>query len=374
MISVTGGKGGVGKTFFSINLALQLARQGFKTCLFDADLGLSNIDVMLGLNPAHTLADVFDGQKSLPEILIRNYQGIDIIPGGSGIERLTNLPDNSLGSLTDAFAELDPYDFILFDTAAGISRNVISFCLAGKELIVVITPEPTSITDAYALLKVLLQNGLQAEIMVVFNQIKKVATAKKAYRLFNDAVLKHLRIKIKSPGFVFQDAHVPEAVRMQQSFLSVFPNSKAAACIKQIAANLVQTDQNAAAQVDPGIFWKKYLASIQKKDPLFDPAPKVRVSEEHTDLFDETRDISLYGMKPAPEETAFRDTQNATASPPPPFPDAAATPIKPEPNVSPSYPAPIDPTGALIQAVRSVTEELKQIRKVLENSLGKRDL
>jgi MinD-like ATPase involved in chromosome partitioning or flagellar assembly len=371
MISVTGGKGGVGKTFFSINLALQLAKQGFRTCLFDADLGLSNIDVMLGLNPAYTLADLFDQKRSLQEILIKNHEGIDIIPGGSGIEQLAQLPPDAMQYLIRAFSELDQYDFIIFDTAAGISKNVISFCLAGMELIFVITPEPTSITDAYALLKVLTLNGLQAKVMVVFNQIKKVVTAKKAFQLFDETVVKHLHLKIQPLGFVFQDVKIQEALRDRRAFLSAYPDSKAAVCFKQIATNLIKMDQGAPAHVDRESFWKNYLDSVQKKHFIFAPTEKVRTEEENTDFFEVTQDINLSGIPLAPERTDTNDFHDGAAEKHASLPAAAVEQKESRPEIRPRNPVRTDSTGELIQAVKALSDELKQIRKVLESNLGK---
>ena len=155
IITVTSGKGGVGKTNITTNLSLHLAAMGFNPCILDADLGLANINILLGINPEHTLKDVINNNFKLSDIIIKDYNGIDIIPGSSGIEDMANIGQGSLDKLIESFSPINAYDFLFIDTAAGISSDIISFCLASNEIIIVITPEPTSLTDAYALLKVL---------------------------------------------------------------------------------------------------------------------------------------------------------------------------------------------------------------------------
>ena len=129
-ITITSGKGGVGKTNISVNVALHLASLGYRTCLFDADLGLANINILLGLSPEYNLEDVISDRHSLQDIIIRNYKGIDIIPGSSGVEEMANLESDQVDHLIQSFSELDGYDFLLFDTSAGVSRNVLAFCLS----------------------------------------------------------------------------------------------------------------------------------------------------------------------------------------------------------------------------------------------------
>jgi flagellar biosynthesis protein FlhG len=148
IITVTSGKGGVGKTNISVNMALYLASQKYRVCLFDADMGLANIDILLGLYPEYTLEDVLTREKRLQDVIIRDYSGIDIIPGSSGVRKMADPEPGEIDFLMDALSELQDYDFFFFDTSAGISKNVISFCMASPEIILVVTPEPTSWTDA----------------------------------------------------------------------------------------------------------------------------------------------------------------------------------------------------------------------------------
>ncbi|HID29551.1 MAG TPA: HDOD domain-containing protein [Desulfobacterales bacterium] len=237
-ITITSGKGGAGKTSTSVNLALHLATLGYRTCLFDADLGLANVNVLLGLYPEYNLEDVILYHHNIEDIIIRDYKGIDIIPGSSGVERIANLEADQVEHLIESFSALEGYDFLLFDTSAGVSKNVISFCLASSEVIVVIAPEVTSLTDAYALLKILCLNGFKGSVRIVVNQCKSTAMARQAYTKFKETVKKYLSIDVVPLGIIVQDSKVEEAVKDQQAFVLLYPESNAAKCIKSIAKRL----------------------------------------------------------------------------------------------------------------------------------------
>ncbi|MCP4713966.1 MAG: HDOD domain-containing protein [Deltaproteobacteria bacterium] len=260
VISVTGGKGGVGKTNICLNLALCLADLGSRVCLFDADLGLANINVLLGLYPEYDLEDVIDQQQPLQDIVIKNYHGIDIIPGSSGTEKIANLDQVSIGRLINAFTELEAYDFFFFDTSAGISKNVVSFCLAATEIVVVITPEPTSLTDAYALLKVLSFNGFSGTAKIVVNQCKNTTTASHTYNKFKDVVQKYLSIDIVPLGIIVQDRRVVDAVKKQQPLQVLFPQSSAAKCIQVMASRLRENVPEDFKLSGIKSFWTKFAA------------------------------------------------------------------------------------------------------------------
>lgn len=265
-ITITSGKGGVGKTNISVNLALHLATLGCRTCLFDADLGLANINILLGLNPEYNLEDVFLNHCALQDIIIRNYKGIDIIPGSSGVEKMANLEEEQVDRLIQSFSELDGYDFLLFDTSAGVSRNVISFCLASSEVVLIITPEPTSLTDAYALLKILSLNGFNGTVKIVVNQCKSIPVAKLAYNKFKETVQKYLPIDVKPLGIVIQDHKVVEAVKTQQPLISLYPESNASKCIKNLTKHLLENQPEDLETAGMVSFWSKWLQLI--KSPL----------------------------------------------------------------------------------------------------------
>ena len=258
-ITITSGKGGVGKTNISVNLALHLATLGYRTCLFDADLGLANINILLGLNPDHDLEDVISNRHSLQDIIIRNYNQIDIIPGSSGVEKMANLESAQVEQLIRSFSELDAYDFLLFDTSAGVSRSVIAFCLASSEVVLVITPEPTSLTDSYALLKILSLNGFKGKAKIVVNQCQSVSIAKLAYNKFKGAVQKHLAMDVMPLGIIMQDQKVLEAVAAQQALILLYPKSNASKCIKNITKNLLKIPPEDLEISSMLSFWTKCL-------------------------------------------------------------------------------------------------------------------
>jgi flagellar biosynthesis protein FlhG len=266
IIAVTSGKGGVGKTNISVNLALQLASLGHRACLFDADLGLANANIILGLYPEHTLEDVILKNKTIQDIVIRDYHGIDIIPGSSGIAKMADLEDGEIGPLIKSFSELDPYDFILFDTPAGVSRNVISFCKAASEVVLIMTPESTSLTDAYGLLKILSQSGFRGPAMVVVNQSKDAKIANMAYTKLKKTVQQYLSTSIVPLGLIFHDDHVAEALKECKPFISLYPDCNASKSIKNIAKRLVEKQTADMATHGLETFWTSFLNF--SKNPL----------------------------------------------------------------------------------------------------------
>jgi flagellar biosynthesis protein FlhG len=259
-VTITSGKGGVGKTHISVNLALELACLGHRTCLFDADLGLANVNLLLGLYPTCTLEQVIDGQKTLDEILIHTDYGVDIVPGGSGVQRLAELGDTDVSGLLTSLGAMDRYDFVLFDTSSGISRSVLAFCMACDELVVVVTPEPTSLTDAYALLKVLDRNGFSGTAKILVNQWHQTREAKDIYHRLKRSVDRFLPIEVLPAGMMIHDPHVEAAVLKQQPFAALFPDCEAAKCIRVTARHLA-AGQTAAAQ-PMETFWEKCLQWI----------------------------------------------------------------------------------------------------------------
>ncbi len=259
IITVTSGKGGVGKTNISVNLSLQLAKLGYKTCLFDADFGLANINILLRLFPDYTLKDVILGNKQLNDIIIRDYQGIDIIPGSSGVEKMVDLNSDQITHLLQSFSRLEEYDFFIIDTAAGISKNVISFCLSSSEIVLVISTDPTSLTDAYALLKVLSLNKHYESVMVVINQSPGIKKAKSAYGKLSVTSNKYLSIKLIPLGIISMDKHVVSAVENQKPFIELYPNSSASKSIKMITENLAKRESPGIETLTIETFWEKCL-------------------------------------------------------------------------------------------------------------------
>ncbi|WP_051148575.1 MinD/ParA family protein [Desulfospira joergensenii] len=254
VITVTSGKGGVGKTSISLNLSLALSSAGFKVCLFDADLGLANVNILTGLFPENGLEQVMDGDLTLNEIMIRDFHGIDIIPGSSGVEKMADLTLKESDTLIKAFLKLDAYDYFIFDTSAGISAQVLSFCMASHEMILVVTPEPTSLTDAYSLLKVLSENRQVPAVKVVVNQVKTRASALKTWSKLKGTVQRFLRIKISPLGIVAHDRNVPAAIISQVPFFILSPDSVATRCIRSISQKLALVPDE-QADIPMELFW-----------------------------------------------------------------------------------------------------------------------
>jgi flagellar biosynthesis protein FlhG len=289
IITVTSGKGGVGKTNLSVNLALHLAEEGYRTCLFDADMGLANVDILLGLNHELNLEDVLTDKKKISEIIIRNFMGIDIVPGSSGVQRMADLKPEELNFLISALSGLDEYDFLIVDTSAGIAKSVISFCIASSEIILVVTPEPTSLTDAYSLLKVLSLNGFNGPVMVAVNQCRSIEISGAVFTKFRAAVEKYLPIKIQPAGTILADDHVSEAVRKQKPLISIFPASNAAKGIKNIGRYLLKKNRTEFNEYGQKAFWqrcfkflsgpmqispsKKAVEQVSKANAVQDPVP-----------------------------------------------------------------------------------------------------
>lgn len=297
VMTIASGKGGVGKTSISLNLSLSLAGAGYRVCLFDADLGLANVNILTGLYPEHGLAEVIEGKKSLADILIRDYNGIDIIPGSSGVERLADLTRSQAAGLVRGFLDLAAYDYFILDTSAGISAQVLSFCRASQEMVLVATPEPTSLTDAYSLLKVLSRESPMPRVRVVINQVQTAAAAKQAYAKLKKTVQKFLKIPVSPLGIVARDANVPIAVVSQIPFFMMFPDTPASRCVKSLALKLVR-DFNRDEDVPVEVFWDQCLALLSKDD---EPVP---ASPEKAGLRDE-----ISGSAPAsgPDRAALEE-------------------------------------------------------------------
>jgi flagellar biosynthesis protein FlhG len=239
-IAVTSGKGGVGKSNISANLAISLAKKGKKVTLIDLDLGLANVDILLNVNSQYTLQHLFKGFKNIEDIIEKGPEGIDIIAGGSGLNSLTELNETQRTLFLNSFYTLArSNDYIIFDTAAGISNNVIKFVLAADEVIVVTTQEPPAITDAYALMKVLSTYGRQLPINVVINMVKSPYEARRTFEKLSSVVERFLQISVHDLGYVLHDTSVNDAIMKRRPFYTMYPFSSATKSIKDVRKNLL---------------------------------------------------------------------------------------------------------------------------------------
>lgn len=255
---MTSGKGGVGKTNVVANLAVSLSELGKKVVVLDADFGLANIDVLLGLTPRFHLGHVLFGNKTLTEIMVQGPKGIQIIPASSGLQRLSELTLEQRNQLVESFAHLDSdTDYFIIDTAAGISRNVIHFLLSAQQVIVVSAPEPTAIVDGYAVIKIILVEKPDKDVHVLINSVEHEEDALEVFSQINSVVKRFLNREVTYLGHIILDPHVPQAVRSQVLVSHRFPDAPASRCFRSLARKLAKL-QEVSPSMD-GLIWERLL-------------------------------------------------------------------------------------------------------------------
>ena len=241
VVAVTGGKGGVGKTNVSINLSIALSQREQRVLLLDADLGLANIDVLLGLKPERNLEDVYAGECELSDVIIDGPQGIRIIPASSGTQSMVRLGHQQHAGLIHAFSEMsDDIDVLVVDTAAGISDSVINFIRAAQEVLVVVCDEPSSITDAYALMKLLNRDYGVDAFRIVANQTRSEKEGRALYQRLLSTTDRFLDVMLRYEGEVPYDDSVRKAVRKQRAVMDVYPKSDASKAFNRLADQLLK--------------------------------------------------------------------------------------------------------------------------------------
>lgn len=243
IIAVSSGKGGVGKTNVVVNLALTMARQNRRVLILDADLGLANIDVVMGITPRFNLQHVISGQKTIREIVVPGEFGVQIISGGSGLADLANLSEEQRDLLIASLAELESMaDVLLVDTGAGIGANVLQFILAAQELIIVTTPEPTAITDAYSLIKVVSRLSSDVSLKLLVNQVRTAQEADEIANNITGVAKRFLHLDVGSYGSLPYDTNLIKAVRRQVPVTVAYPNSPSAFAFGALAARVWNED------------------------------------------------------------------------------------------------------------------------------------
>jgi len=236
VITVTSGKGGVGKTNVSANLAISLANQGKKVLVMDADLGLGNIDVLLGLHPKHTLESVIRGENTLDEVMVDGPAGIKVIPASSGIKNMAELSASQHAGIIQAFSQINhDIDVLIIDTAAGIADSVVSFACAAQEVLVVVCDEPASITDAYALIKLLHKEYGLFKFRILTNMVKNIQAGREVYDKLVRVTDRFLDVALEFTGAIPYDESVLKSIRKQRAVVEAFPRSQAATSYKRIA-------------------------------------------------------------------------------------------------------------------------------------------
>ena len=261
VIAVTSGKGGVGKTNIVGNLAIAFTRLGKKVLILDADLGLANIDIIFGLRPKYNIGHVISGEKQLSEIWVETPEGVKIIPAGSGFSNLTRLTEGEKLNLLGEFETLDDsVDIVLIDTGAGISSNVIYFNLAAEECIVVSTFEPTSITDAYALMKVMsTQHGLNRFKLLV-NMVENVDDAKSVYSSLSQAAERFLSgVVVEYIGYIPIDENLRKAVISRKTVMNLFPDAASSKMFIKLGRALVSSPRRFDSDGNIKFFLKRFI-------------------------------------------------------------------------------------------------------------------
>lgn len=277
-ITIASGKAGVGKTCLAVNAALALASHGHSTCLFDADFSAANINAALGLTPKLKLEDVMISATPFSDILV-HLNGLDIVPAGSCLENVSNMESDALPKTISALSGLSGYDYLIFDTPADVSRNVISLCLSSTSVLLMATPGQASLADAYGFLEILAQNGYKNTVGIIMSQCKTPQDAKQAYAQLKKAVDANLALRIAPFGAIAYDQNVQNALKQHKAVLSLYPNSDAARCITQVAKKITQVHAETLELKSMPSFWESWMHIIKSpldltKQDLSKPTPE----------------------------------------------------------------------------------------------------
>ena len=258
VIAVSSGKGGVGKTNVVANLAVALTKVGKRVLILDADLGLGNLDVLLGLVPRHTIEDVLVGTHTLDEIVLKGPAGIHVLPASSGVPRLTALTETQQLMIQEQLVQLtSEMDVLLIDTGAGISPNVTFFAAAADETMIVVSPEPTSLTDAYALIKVLVRQYRERRFKVLVNQAKSPREAAEVFGKLDVAVDHFLHVAVELVGAIPYDDYVHLAVMQQKALSELFPEAPAAQAFRRLAQQILQWPRPGLPKSSVQLVWQR---------------------------------------------------------------------------------------------------------------------
>lgn len=244
ILTVTSGKGGVGKSNFVVNLAIVLQRKGKKVLILDTDIGMANDDILMGFFPKYDIGHILFDNMSLEDVIIEGPFGVKLLPGGSGMTKLNQITEEIRENFIRKISTLKDLDFIIIDTGAGADDKILRFIASSEELIILTTPEPTALTDAYSLLKLVNHFNIKENAKVVINKSLNSKEAISTFNKFNNTSKKFLNIDLDYLGFIMEDRKVTEAVRNQSPFVLSFPNSYATKNIESIANSLIGNGKN----------------------------------------------------------------------------------------------------------------------------------
>jgi flagellar biosynthesis protein FlhG len=256
IITVTSGKGGVGKSNFVVNLGITLQKLGKKVMIFDADIGMGNDDVLMGVFPKNTVFDIIFNDKEVEDVIVEGPYGIKLLPGGSGLNKIDELSEAQRSLFLKKLQGIGELDYILMDTGAGINRSVLAFIACCEELVIITTPEPTSLTDAYSLLKATNHFKIKDSAKLVVNKSLSYEEGQQTYNKFNNAVNKFLNMKLQYLGTILEDRKLVQSVREQKPFVISYPNSDASKCVENIAKQIIGEKSNTTSIGVQGFFKK----------------------------------------------------------------------------------------------------------------------
>lgn len=263
VIAITGGKGGVGKTNVAVNLGVALAQRGQRTMLLDADLSLANVDVLLGLQPRQTLAQVLAGECELEDVIVAGPAGLLVVPAASGVAGMADLPPSAYGGLINAFGQLSAdLDVLLVDTAAGVSEGVMSFARAAQEVLVVVCDEPASMADAYALIKLLSRQHGVSRFRVLANMVRRSRDGRELFAKLLSVCDQYLDVVLEFAGVVPFDDYLRKAVQRRQPLLEAFPRSPAAFALRQLAEQVERWPRAYGASGHLEFFFERMLQAV----------------------------------------------------------------------------------------------------------------
>lgn len=261
VLAVTSGKGGVGKTSTSVNLAIALASHKKRAIVLDADLGLANVEILMGLNSLYNLQHVIDGEKTIMQILVQGPGGIEVVPGTSGLAKLADLSAGARQNVLKGLKDLqEQSDFIIIDTMAGIGQNAVSFAAAADEVLVVTTPEPSAIVDAYATIKTIHGMREDAVFRLIVNMVASSQQALAVTTNLTRVAQQYLGLRLSYLGYILRDPHVAQGVMQTHPFTLRFPNAPATKCIHDLATKLIQQKaENTGARTG---FFRRFAQTI----------------------------------------------------------------------------------------------------------------
>lgn len=257
IITITSGKGGVGKSNFVVNLGINLVKKGKKVLIFDADIGMGNDDVLMGIYPKNNVLDLINGKISIEEVIIDGPYGIKLLPGGNGLNNIEDIDEVKRKLFLRKIEELEGFDYILIDTGAGISRSVLAFIACCDEVVLITTPEPTSLTDGYSLLKAVDHFKIKNKVNIVVNKVFETEEGEKTFLKFKTAVNKFLTLDIDFLGYIYEDKKLVLSVRKQIPFVIEYPNCEASICIDNISNRILEINDKLNIGVK-GLFKKLF--------------------------------------------------------------------------------------------------------------------